>query len=95
VVVWFSSLRLLSWKWNGWLQIAVLKNTVARGGELSNSTSPNFELSDDSMIDMIQIMDYCVTPSGTIRDGRSLKKSKEEKRLEFILHVVFFGSLRD
>jgi hypothetical protein len=26
------------------------------GGELSDSTSPNFELSDDSMIDMIQIM---------------------------------------
>jgi hypothetical protein len=32
-----------------------------------------------------------VTLSGTIRDGKELgKEIKEEKRLEFILHVVFF-----
>jgi hypothetical protein len=37
-----------------------------------------------------------VTLSGTIRDGKELgKEIKEEKRLEFILHVVFFDSLRD
>jgi hypothetical protein len=36
-----------------------------------------------------------VTLSGTIRDGKELgKEIKEEKRLEFILHVVFFDSLK-
>jgi hypothetical protein len=51
------------------------------------------------MIDMIQIMTllmgFYVTLGGTIRDGKGLKKSKRKKRLEFILHVVFFFSLRD
>jgi hypothetical protein len=55
--------------------------------------------SDNGMIDMIQIMTllmgFYVTLGGTIRDGKGLKKSKRKKRLEFILHVVFFFSLRD